>query len=182
MSPRIRTSPSSASRSSTPGIGGPTVPILMRSGGLIVATQVSSDMPHSSQMGMPSAAKNSSTSTGVGAAPATKRSARSRPRRSRSLERTSASARAYSSARAASTSSPACSARTLRRPTSSAQRTAARRSSSGSASKPASSAALVFSQIRGTAPNVVGRTSGTNSITRRGSAQQVTSWPCTIAP
>ena len=43
----------------------------MRSGGLIVAQDDVSDIPHSSQIGSPSAAKYSSTSTGVGAAPTT---------------------------------------------------------------------------------------------------------------
>jgi hypothetical protein len=43
----------------------------MRSGGLIVAHEEVSDIPHSSQIGSPSAAKYSSTSTGVGAAPTT---------------------------------------------------------------------------------------------------------------
>ena len=45
----------------------------------MVATQEVSDIPHTSQMRMPSASKNSSTSTGVGAAPMTNHSAWSRP-------------------------------------------------------------------------------------------------------
>ena len=159
-SPRTKTSPSSAIRSSTPGSGGPTVPILIRSAGLIVATHESSDMPQSSQIGMPSARKNSRTSGGVGAAPTTKCSTSSSPRRARSGANTSSSARAHSAASSSSTVSPACSARTRRRPVSSAQPMTWRRASSGSATKPASSAALSFSQIRGTAKNQVGRTSG----------------------
>ncbi len=67
--PRISTSPSSASLISTPGAGGPTVPILIRSGGLQQPAPVVSDMPQSSASGMPSAWKNSITSGGVGAAP-----------------------------------------------------------------------------------------------------------------
>ena len=37
----------------------------------MVAIDDSSDMPHTSQMGMPMAAKNSNTSSGAGAAPMT---------------------------------------------------------------------------------------------------------------
>src|SRR6266508_2695852 len=62
------TSPSSSRRISTPGVGGPTVPSLIRSGGLMVPSPQVSDMPQSSPIGIPIAWKNSSTSSGVGAA------------------------------------------------------------------------------------------------------------------
>src|SRR3954447_6042501 len=65
-----RTSPSSSSLISTPGVGGPTVPSLIRSGGLMVPSPQVSDIPQSSPTGMPIAWKNSSTSSGVGAGPA----------------------------------------------------------------------------------------------------------------
>ena len=63
-SPLTSTSPSSASLISVPGIGGPTVPSLTRSGGLQVATPQVSDIPQSSPIGIPIAWKNSSTSSG----------------------------------------------------------------------------------------------------------------------
>ena len=64
--PRISTSPSSSSLISQSGAGGPTVPILILSGGLQVPAPQVSDMPHSSASGTPSAWKNSITSGGVG--------------------------------------------------------------------------------------------------------------------
>ena len=57
ISPRTSSSPSSASFSSTPFSGGPQVPVLIAAGGLIVAHEDVSDIPHSSQIGSPSAAK-----------------------------------------------------------------------------------------------------------------------------
>jgi hypothetical protein len=58
-------------RTSTPSAGGPQVPILIRSGGLIVTQQESSDITNSSQIGRPRASKYSSTWRGVGAPPTT---------------------------------------------------------------------------------------------------------------
>ncbi len=51
--------------------------------------------------------------------------------------------------------------------------TAALRSASCSCSMPASMAALSFSQMRGTAKNQLGRTSGRYATTWRGSGQSV---------
>ena len=104
--------------------------------------------------------KNSITSFGVGAAPTFTDSTSSRPRRARIFDSTSSSALPNSSASSGGISSPACSARTLRRPTSSAHWVACRLASSCSAAMPASIAAFSFSQMRGTAKNQVGRTSG----------------------
>ena len=73
---------------STPGIGGPTVPSLTLSGGTIVAIEVVSDIPHTSQIGIPIAAKNSSTSSGHGAAPIMYHSQRSSPSLRRIFEYT----------------------------------------------------------------------------------------------
>ena len=64
--------------------GGPTVPILIRSGGLTAPTPQVSDMPHSSPSGMPIAWKNTSTSRGVGAAPTLTATASSSPSIARS--------------------------------------------------------------------------------------------------
>ncbi len=143
-----------------PGAAGPTVPIFTRSGGLQVPAPQVSDMPHSSASGSPSAWKNSITSRGVGAAPTFSDISSSSPSAARILDPTRPSAFAYSCASSAETSSPACSARTLRSPTSMAHLVACLRSGSCSASIPASSAAFSFSQMRGTAKNQVGRTSG----------------------
>src|SRR5436305_1221846 len=68
-SERTSTSPSSAILIWHPGAGGPTVPILTWPGRLHVPAPQVSDFPHSSANSMPRAWKNSSTSTGVGAAP-----------------------------------------------------------------------------------------------------------------
>ena len=67
--------------------------------------------------------------------------------------------RATAAASSSGTGSPACSRRTLRIAASSAACTGAR-SSSGRAASIVSSPALSFSQIRGTAKNQLGRTSG----------------------
>ena len=110
-------------------------------------------MPHSSASGMPMAWKNSITSRGVGAAPTFTDSTASSPSRARIFESTSSSALANSSA---GTSSP----RAFRRPTSSAHWVACFFAASSSASMPASIAAFSFSQMRGTAKNQLGLTSG----------------------
>ena len=65
-----------------PSIGWPTEPKRVAPGRLVVTMHEVSLMPHTSQIGMPSAAKNSSTSTGVGAAPTASQRAWSSPRRS----------------------------------------------------------------------------------------------------
>jgi len=65
----ISTSPSVSSLICTPGAGGPTVPILTSPGRLTAPVPHVSDIPHSSASSIPMAWKNSSTSTGVGAAP-----------------------------------------------------------------------------------------------------------------
>ena len=92
----------------------------MRSGGLIVAHEDVSDIPHSSQIGSPSALKYSSTSTGVGAAPTTSHAHWSSPSFSRIAALCSSG------------------------------------SAAGSVTPWASSAAFIFSQMRGTAPHTVG--------------------------
>ena len=72
-------SPSSASFTSVSGIGGPTVPGRTLPGRLIVVIALVSDIPQVSQISIPIARKNSSTSGGVGAAPTTNHSVSSRP-------------------------------------------------------------------------------------------------------
>ena len=119
-----------------------------------------SDIPHSSASGTPRAWKNSITSGGVGAAPTFTDSTASSPSRARILDSTSSSALACSWASSSGIGSPAWSSATLRSPTPSAHSVACLRASSSSAATPASIAALSFSQIRGTAKNQVGRTSG----------------------
>ena len=155
-SPRTSTSPSSASLISIPGSGGPTVPIFTSSGGLQVATPQVSDIPHSSPIGIPIAWKNSSTSTGVGAAPTLTATTSSSPSLARS-ENIAASAWATPPPAPPGTSSPACSRRTFwiaaSRPF-----CAGSRCSSGIEAIFASSPAFSFSQIRGTAKNQVGLT------------------------
>ncbi len=116
--------------------------------------------------------KNSITSGGVGAAPTFTDSTWSRPSRSRIFESTSASAFSYSS--------PTSSPRARRRPTLSAHCVACLRSASCSASMPASIAAFSFSQMRGTAKNQLGCTSGRYAATWRGSGQQVVEKPTNI--
>ena len=150
------------------------------SGGTIVAIEVVSDIPHTSQIGIPIAAKNSSTSSGQGAAPIMHHSQRSSPSLRRIFEYTARSARSHASASSAGTASPGCSSRTFSRPTSIARFVAARTVSSASASIPASSAAFSFSQIRGTPPQKVGRQSATCANTCVTSGQQVTVWPQTM--
>ena len=67
-----------------PSTGWPTEPSFVAPGRLVVTMHEVSLMPHTSQMGMPRPAKNSSTSTGVGAAPTASQRAWSKPRRARS--------------------------------------------------------------------------------------------------
>ncbi len=110
----------------------------------MVAHEDVSDIPHSSQIGSPSAAKYSSTSTGVGAAPTTSHAHWSSPSFSRIAALCSSG------------------------------------SAAGSVTPCASSAAFIFSQIRGTEPQAVGRTSGRCCTTVRGSAMQVSVNPNTI--
>ncbi len=113
MSPRTSTSPSSASEISTPGAGGPTVPSLIRSGGLTQPAPHVSDIPHSSASGMPIAWKNSSTSSGVGAAPTLTARTSSKPSILRRPAKICSSAAATSAASSAGTCSPRCSRRTF---------------------------------------------------------------------
>ena len=88
----------------------------------------------------------------------------------RSPEKSCSSAWAAASATSAGTSSPACSARTF---ASDASRPfwAGSRCSSGRPASIASSPALSFSKMRGTAKNQVGFTFGRNSTILRGSGQ-----------
>jgi hypothetical protein len=99
------------------------------------------------------------TSTGVGAAPTLTASTWSKPSVARSPAKICSSARATVCASSSGTGSPACSRRTLRIDASSAACTGAR-SDSGRAASIVSRPALSFSQIRGTAKNQLGRTSG----------------------
>ena len=108
---------------------------------------------------MPRAWKNSITSGGVGAAPTLQASTWSRPRCSRSFEKIASSAFATRAASSSGTGSPRCSSRTFSSASASASCVAAR-CSAGAAASICSSPALSFSQIRGTAKNQVGRTSG----------------------
>ena len=137
-------------------------------------------MPHSSASGIPIAWKNSITSYGVGAAPTLTDSTSSSPSRVRIFDNTSSSAFAYSSASSGGSSSPACSTLTFRSPTPSAHSVAWRLASSCSAAKAASIAAFSFSQMRGTAKNQVGCTSGRYATTSRGFGQQVVVKPSMI--
>ena len=89
------------------------------------------------------------------------------------FENTAVSAWAHASASSGGTGSPACSARTLRNPSSIAACVAARLFSSGSAASPASSAAFSFSHTRGTPPKRVGRASIVCANTCVGSGQVV---------
>ncbi len=107
------TSPSSASFTSAPGTGGPTVPIFTESGGLHVITPQVSDIPHSSPTGTPIAWKNSRTSTGQGAAPELTATASSSPIAARNGANIASSACATAWASSLGTSSPACSSRTF---------------------------------------------------------------------
>ncbi len=149
------------------------MPILTLPGGLTAPIPQVSDMPHSSAISMPIAWKNSSTSTGVGAAPTLTVTTSSSPSIVRRPENISLSALATVSARSAGTSSPACSRRSFFSAAWSASSTGLRCSSSWPATI-ASSPALSFSQMRGTAKNQFGWTSGRNCTIVRGSGQAVT--------
>ncbi len=111
---RMSSSPSSASRSSTPGAAGPTVPIFTRPGGLQQPAPQVSDMPHSSASGIPMAWKKTSTSRGVGAAPTFTDAASSRPSIARSPAKTVRSASSTTAASSSGTGCPACSSSTFR--------------------------------------------------------------------
>ena len=118
-------------------------------------------MPHSSASGTPIAWKNSITSRGVGAAPTFTASTWSSPSLLADLrEHELVGLGVLLRPARSGTSSPACSARTFLSPTPSAHSVACFFASSCSAATPASIAALSFSQMRGTAKNQVGRTSG----------------------
>ena len=123
-----------------------------------MATAQVSDIPHSSAISMPIASKNRITSGGVGAAPTANHSHSSSPSIARILENTCSSAWRQACSSSSGTS-PACLASARSRPTFIAAATAAFFSSSCSPAKPASSACLSFSQIRGTPPQSVGFTS-----------------------
>ena len=138
-----------------PGDGGPTVPILIRSGGLTAPTPHVSDMPHSSASGTPIALKKTSTSRGVGAAPALTAIAWSSPSIARSPANSCSSPAAAVAATASGTGSPACSSSTRSRAASS-QATV----SSPCVRRWPSSPAFSFSKMRGTAKNQVGLTAG----------------------
>ena len=145
----------------------------------MVPQHETSDIPQSSRIGSPMAAKYSSSSMAMGAAPETSQRAWSSPSRARTGARTSSSARLHSVSSAGSGPAPspriaACSARTRRSPQSRAQRIAVRRSSSAVVTA-ASRAACIRSHTRGTAPQTVGRTSGRAAATARGSGMLVIS-------
>ena len=115
----------------------PTVPSFAAPGGLAVAAQLSSDMPQTSHISSPRSWKNSSTSSGVGAAPTSATRHWSNPSFASTAARASAGIAA------------------------------------GSVTPWASSAALIFSQMRGTATQTVGRASGSAATISRGSATTV---------
>jgi hypothetical protein len=152
---------------------------LILSGGFVVPAPEVSDIPQSSASGIPSAWKNWITSGGVGAAPTLHASTSSSPSIARDFDSTCSSACSHFSRTSAGSSSPACSARERWRPSSIAAFVGPR-CSSGRFSTIASSPAFSFSQIRGTAKNQVGRTSGRYEITWRASGQQVTLKPHSI--
>ena len=152
----------------------PTVPSLIASGRFTVPLPQLSDRPHSSATGTPIAWKNSSTAIGVGAAPTYTASSWSSPSCSRSFDSTISSAFACSCASSSGTCLPDCSSRTFLWPRSIAHFSARLRSASCSPSTIASRPAFSFSQMRGTAKNQLGRTSGRYAITSRGFGQQVT--------
>ena len=118
-----------------------------------------SDIPHSSASSIPIAWKKTSTSRGVGAAPTLTAAISSKPSIARRPENISASAFATAAASSSGTGSPACSSSTFLIAASSAAWAGAR-CSSGCEASIVSSPDLSFSQIRGTAKNHVGLTSG----------------------
>ena len=142
----------------------------------MVTTPQVSDMPQSSPILIPIAWKNSSTSSGVGAAPTLTDFASSRPSALRSCENIASSAAATPAASSSGTSSPACSRRTFWIAASRPFR-ACSPSSPGIAASFASRPAFSFSQIRGTAKKNVGFTFGRKSMIVRGSGQTVIDAP-----
>ncbi len=80
------------------------MPTRTRPGGLTVAAEEVSDIPHSSQISIPIARKNSITSGGVGAAPTAKVVTWSSPSSARTGAKTSSSARRHSASSSAGTS------------------------------------------------------------------------------
>ena len=180
MSPLTWTSPSSASRISTPGSGGPTVPSLTFSGGLTVAAPHVSDMPQSSPTGIPIAWKNSRTSIGVGAAPTLTETASSRPRCLRRPANIASSAIGGALGDGLGNLLPALLALGPWRSPPARPCSAGPRCSSGRLAIIVSRPALSFSQTRGTAKNQVGRTVGRKSMIVRGSGQIATSMPFVI--
>ena len=143
--------------------------------------QLSSDMPQTSAIGMPRPTKNASVSFGIGAAPDTACLTCSSPSFSRSFESTSSSACAHSAATSSGTGSPATSAAAFFAATDRPHCNPIRFVSSGSFAAANSIAALSFSHTRGTAPQIVGRTSGSAPAMARGSETVViwvpnTSW------
>ena len=176
----MSTSPSVSSLISTPGAGGPTVPILILSGGLTVPAPHVSLIPHSSLSGRPIAWKNSSTSTrrrrraDVDRDDLVESELRPQAGEDRLVGLGDAARRAPSG-----TASPRCSSRTFSVAAAMAPSILARVSSSWPAII-VSSPALSFSQMRGTAKNHAGRTSGRRTSTWRGSSQHVICRPKTI--
>ena len=178
MSPRTRISPSSASRISTPGIGGPTVPSRICSGG--------HERGDRGRLGHPPHLADRN------------------PDRGEELEHLEWARRGADHVPLGSDRARACARifeNTARRPLARVRQVRGtvspllgvhlaqpeldrllrgRRCSSGSASIPASSAALSFSHTRGTAPKNVGWASATWANTCVTSGQQVTVWPHTI--
>ena len=115
IGPRTRISPSPAMRSSTPGVGPTDGADLDRSRGFAVPTTHSSHAPQSA-IGTPIAWKNSSTSTGVGAAPVEVREHLVEADSARSARRSSAPPRDLPAASARVPVDAACSRRTCATP------------------------------------------------------------------
>ena len=111
--------------------------------------QLSSDMPHTSEIGMPRPTKKASVSFGIGAAPDTACLTCSSPSFSRSFESTSSSACAHSAATSSGTGSPATSASAFFAATARPHCKPIRFVSSGSFAAANSIAALSFSHTRG---------------------------------
>ena len=154
IGPRMSTSPSSASLISAPGDTGPDRADLdpVRR----VAGAVAAGLGHAPELRQRHADRveelDHLARRGRGADVHRLHLGRARAARGSSRARARPPWRAPRRARRSS-SSPAWSARTLRRPTSSAHSVAFLRSASCSAATPASMAALSFSQMRGTAKN-----------------------------
>ena len=169
--PLTRTSPSSARRTSTPAMAGPTVPILTLPGRLPVATPVVSVMPYTSTRGRPRAAKNSATSTASGEAALEAKVHRSSPIPCLTLASTSRSSTACRARSPNGTGSPRWVRRTTSRPVSTARWAILRLRSFSSAASLAVMPARTFSHTLGTPKNSVGRASRTYSTAWVGSGQ-----------